>query len=322
MKRLKSLALLMATPLACATNSPIELNTALADLLQELPGDYDNAAQVYFEVATPESSGPPHDRVRLQFARVPAPTAGEYLLTSTLRHGGKDGKVVDSESVAWTLKVDPVGKVVRMTPFRPRRPFDAAAAWSTAELEPADGLCTILWRKYGNAVRGVAEAASCGHSPPREYVLSRDELWITHLPADPGRTVGQQPAEDSHYRLGKARDFECLLTFQPAKGQGEAQISNGQRMDDRGDRLIWETAEPNRHRFEYELLRGMWPSESGRNFTDLLRISMYEIDPVQPTERRLRGTGWASAASDRASFGDGTYGGRCKLFDPSMPPPK
>jgi hypothetical protein len=312
----------MAVPLACATNSPIELKTVLADLLQELPGDYDNAAQVYFEVATPESSGPPHDRVRLQFVRVLAPAVGEYLLSSTLRHGGKDGKVVDAESVVWTLKLDPVGKVVRMTPYHPRRPFDAVAAWSSVDLAPAEGHCTILWRKYGNAIRGTAETASCGRSPAREYVLTPEELWVTHLPADPGRTVVQKPAAESHYRLGKARDFECLLSFQPGKGQGEAQISNGKRMDDRGDRLIWETAAPNRHRFEYELLRGMWPSESGRNFTDLLRITMYEIDLDRPAERKLRGTGWASAASDRVSFGDGTYGVRCKLFDPSMPPPQ
>ncbi|MCB1625439.1 MAG: hypothetical protein KDI32_12685 [Pseudomonadales bacterium] len=314
------LALTLAAPLAGATNSPIELKTALADIMRELPGDYDNAGQVYFESETKATSGPPHDRVHLTITRVEAPAIGEHVLASTLRHGGKDGPIVDSESALWTLQVDPVTKAVRMTPFRSLKPIDSAPALTPADLGPAAGLCAVLWRKYGDALRGAVDAASCAGSPPREYVLSAEQLWVNHLPADPRRTEVGKPAGDSHFRLGKSRDFECLFSYQPPSA--EAQISNGQHMRDRGDTLIWETAPPNQHKFEYELLRGMWPSNSGRNYTDLLRITMYELDPAKPGERKLLGVGWASAASDRASFGDGTYGGRCKLFDPNMPPPK
>lgn len=329
MHRLNMLVLLLVSPLAWATNSPIELKTALADILLQLPGQYDNAAQVYFETATPETSGPPHDRVHMSFARIVAPAVGENVLLSTMRHGDKNGPIVDGESAVWTLSIDPGSKAVRMSPFQLRKPLPAGSAepigeslgsLTSTDLVPAKGLCAVLWRRYGNDLRGTVDASSCVQKVKREYVLTSQELWINDLPGDPRRVRDGNPDNESHVRLGKAREFECLLGFRPPSGA--PQVSNGRHMDDRGDLLIWETEEPHRHTFLVELLRGMWPSESGRNYTDLLRISMFEIDAAKPADRKLLGTGWASAASDRASFGDGTYSARCKLFDPDMPPPK
>ncbi|MBK6599576.1 MAG: hypothetical protein IPG25_17520 [Proteobacteria bacterium] len=294
-----------------ATNSPIELKTALKVLLTELPGQYDNAGQVYFETAIPDTADPPHKRVFMLWAPLAAPDVGEHVLVSTLRLGGDSGEVVDGESAVWTLAVDPASKAVRMTPFRSRKSLESGSVVTRADIAPAEGLCTVLWRKYGTELRGVADTTTCKVAAHREYILNAEELWINNLPDNPMK---------AHVRLGKARDFECLFGYRPA--DGEPQVSNGQHMHDRGDTLIWETAAPNQHKFEYELLRGMWPSNSGGNYTDMLRITIYALDDSAPPKREFLGIGWAGSGGDRASFGDGTYNGRCKLFDPDMPPPK
>ena len=44
-----AVAVLMAAAPAWATNSPIELKTALKDLMTILPGQFDNASQKFFE---------------------------------------------------------------------------------------------------------------------------------------------------------------------------------------------------------------------------------------------------------------------------------
>ncbi len=332
-------ALIAAAP-AFATNSPIELKTALKDLMTILPGQFDNASQKFFEEENKTPKELAHGSVYRSFTHIEAPDVGQNVLVATVRYGGKSGSFDNGEFQVWTLSVDAARKAVKMSPRRFKDPakyvdkaLDAAAFKDlmAADLVPAQGAasCDVYWRKFGNELRGQTEPGACSSMSTTmkmqlawewEYILNDTEMWINFAGRDAtGKIVNGQP-DQSHFRLGKARDFECLFGFRPVKG--EPQTSNGPRMHDRGDVYVWETKAPNKHSFYYTLLRGMWPSNSGRNYEDLLRISMYEGDPKKPDKSKFLGMGWASAASDRASFGDGMYSGRCKLFDPSAPPIK
>jgi len=333
-----AVAMLWLAAPAWATNSPIELKTALADLMRILPSEFDNAAQKFFEeeIKTPKELV--HGRVYRSFTRIDAPDVGENVLVGTVRYGGKEGQFDGGEFQVWTLTVDAERKAVKMSPRRFKEPekyfADARDAeklkgLKTDDLLPPQGAagCDIYWRKYGVDLRGATEPGCSSMSSTLkvpltwewEYVLTEDELWLTFAGKDSaGKVVSGRP-DQVHWRLGKAREFECLFGYRPENGK--PQFVNGPRMNDRGDVYVWETKAPDKRSFYYELLRGMWPSNSGRNYEDLLRISMYEGDPKKPDKAKFLGFGWASAASDRASFGDGVYSGRCKLFDPSVAPP-
>ena len=329
----------LATP-ALATNSPIELRTVLATLMEQLPGRFDNAAQLFFEQESKVAEKDLHGRVFRSFVRIDAPAIGPNVLVAQVRYGGETGSFDDGEFQVWTLAVDANKKAVKMAAQKFKDParykanaFDAAAfkGLTPADLAPAEGAasCPIFWRKYGDDLRGVIAPGDCKRMSSIlkaevewawEFILTAEELWITYAGRDAaGKIVSGRP-DQAHWRLGKARAFECLLGYRPPNGA--PQVNNGPHIHDRGGVLVWKTKAPAERTFHYELLRGMWPSNSGRNYEDLIRITMYEGEPADVKGRKLIGIGWASSESDRASFGDRVHNARCKLFDPSAPPPK
>ena len=333
------LAALWAAP-ASATNSPIELRTALATLMERVSGRFDNASQLFFEQEYKMPEKEQHGRVFRSFIPIDAPDIGENVLVAQVRYGGDSGTFDAGEFQVWTVAVDAERKAVKMSPRRFKDPdkykdkaLDAAAfkGLTPADLVPSNGAagCDIYWRKFGNDLRGESEPGACRKMSTIlktevdwswEYILTDPEMWLTYGGRDgSGKVVSGRP-DQVHWRLGKAREFECLLGYRP---EGSApQVNNGPHTHDRGGIVVWKTKAPSERNFHYELLRGMWPSNSGRNYDDLLRISIYEGDPKDLNGRKLLGMGWASADSDRASVGDGMYSARCKLFDPSAPPPK
>ncbi|MDX2223572.1 MAG: hypothetical protein SFV21_12530 [Rhodospirillaceae bacterium] len=330
----------LTTGPAQATNSPIELRTAMVALIERLSGQFDSAPQVEAQAAlgTPEKER--HGRVYRSFTRIDAPALGDNVLVATVRYGGKAGQFDNGEFQVWTVAVDAERKAVRMSPRRFKDPdkykdraLDAAAfaGLAPSDLVPASGAasCDIYWRLYGQDLRGASDLAACKSMSTAtktelawdwQYVLSDSELWLTFAGRDASGKIASGRADQAFWRLGKARAFECLFGYRPK--DGEPQSINGPHMHDRGDVHVWQTKAPNARTFHYELLRADWPARTGRGTEDLLRIRIYDGDPTMPQSRTLLGEGWASAASDRASFGDGEFNGRCKLFDPGAPPPK
>ncbi len=332
---------LLAGSSALATNSPIELRTALATLMERLPGRYDSAAQLFFEQETRTPAGEQHGRVFRSFVRIDAPALGANVLVAQVRYGGDAGQFDNAEFQVWTLAVDAERKAVRMSPrrFRDPGPYKDRALDPVAfkGLTPADVLppegstaCDLYWRKYGEDLRAVSGPGECrGRSIylkkdidwSWEYILTATELWVNFAGQDEKDRIVSGRPDQVHWRLGRVREFECLLGYRPPDGS-PPQVNNGPHIHDRGGVLTWTTKAPSVRTFQYELLRGMWPSNSGRNYEDLLRVSMYEVDAKDPKARQLLGVGWASAASDRASMGNDVYNVRCKLFDPAAPPPR
>ena len=334
----------LSTPRAHATNSPIELKRVLESLMAWLPGEFDNAPQVFFETETKTPKDLLHARNYRAFHRIKAEGLGENVLIGELRAGGKQASRSPAEIRVWTLSIDDTRKVVRMSPRRfktaeeekrwagvVRDPLAlAGATLSASDLIAGDGVagCEILWRLRGQQLTGKSEKDGCKGRLQNgttfdftwEWTLNDEELWIALAGRDASGAIVFGPQDGTEFRLGKARDFECLFSHRPKTG--EPVVLNGARMHDRGDIFVWEPKLSPARKFYYELIRGMWPSNSGKNFDDLLRIYMYEGDPDGPPEKNtFLGLGWASASSDRASFSSANYSGRCKLYDPSMPLP-
>ncbi len=336
-----ALALNVSAP-AQATNSPIELKVVLKDLMAKLPGQYDNEPQRFFEEEYKTPKDQQHQRVYRAFTRIDAPEVGENVIVATVHSGSKDAAFDQSEFQVWTLSVDQSRQVVRMSPRKFKDPAkytpiatDAAKlkGLAASELIPAKGAaaCDILWRLSGRQVLGRTEPGTCNAHLSRlqtdatfnwEWLLNDEELWITFDGRDlTGKLVMGRP-DQTHWRLGKARNFECFLTYRP-KG-GEAQVNNGFIMHDRGGiyRTALQKGKASQPVF-IELIRGMWPSNSGRNYLDLLRMQVYEGKPEDdPKTWKLIGNATGSAQTDRAGFTSQDLSGRCKLFDPTAPPPK
>lgn len=326
---------------ALATNSPPELRIVLRNLMTWLPGEYDNAAQVFFEreQKTPEKDI--HIRIYRAYHRIDAPAVGDNVLLFEVRNGGKRAALDMAEFQVWILSVDADRKAVRMSPrrFVDEKKYaallgqpDKFNGLTPADLKPGEGVagCDILWRLRGDQIVGATVPGACKGVSRRtgqemnfswEFTQNENEQWISFAGRDAGGKIVFGREDQTEWRLDKARDFECLLGYRP---DGEAPVVlNGARMHDRGDIFVWEAKAKTPKTFYVELIRGMWPSNSGRNFEDLLRIYMYDGDRGDPPDlKKLVGMGWAGGASDRASFGNGTNNARCKLFDPSMPPPK
>ncbi|MDX2144282.1 MAG: CpcT/CpeT family chromophore lyase [Rhodospirillaceae bacterium] len=326
---------------ARATNSEVELKHVLKDLMAWLPGEYSSAPQVYFETAV----GPPpdgvHENLYRIFAKIDAPHLGEHVIYTQLHIEGKRGPIFAGQQVVFIITVDNQRHGVNVSGRRIKDPDQYIDAhlhpemWTTIAPDPDyGGNCNFLWRRHGaQLVAKLSDATQddkCTMVSKRsgdqltwdaEWVLNDKELWIHDNGYMKDGSLFAGRADKTHLRMTKVREYECLFGYRPAKG--EPQVLNGPRMHDGGDAFVWELKDSPPRKVFYELMRGMWPSESGRNYAELIRISLYEGDPENdPEKNKLLGFGWASADSDRASFGTGAYNGRCKLYDPSAPPPK
>ncbi len=325
-------AALLTQP-AAATNSPIELKTALERLMNELPGEYDSEPQRFFEAEYKTPPALQHARVYRRFTRIDAPEIGANVLVATVHAGDRYAKFDPVEFQVWTLSVDETRRAVTMSPRRFRDvakyqaiATDAAklAGLAASELDAATGAagCVLYWRQLGTQLRGRNDPGTCRTTLQRqavearfdwEWLLTGEELWISFAGRDAAGRMLMGRTDQTHWRLMKARTFECFVAYRP--DGGPEQVLNGLAMHDRGDVLRLELKDGTTVRPVFlELIRGFWPSNSGRNYLDLLRFSLYEGRPEDaPEKRRLLGNATGSAATDRAGFTIGNLSSRCKL---------
>ncbi len=333
---------LAAAAVGCVSSAgaaSIEVKTALQQLLATLPGEYDSEPQRFFEAEykTPESER--HGRVHRVFTRIEAPLMGPNVLVAVGHTGGKDGVLDASELLVWTLEMDDANRAVRMTPWQFRNPADYAAIATDADklkglapaaLEPAGAAraCPMLWqplngqlrgRTIGDVCRTAARSGERAQSFEREWLLNEDELWINVAGRDAKGKILTGRQDQTPWRLGKARSFECFYSYRPTGGAA-VQTKNGFRMHDRGDVFRFELGEGAAAQPAFiELIRGVWPSNSGRNYTDLLRMRVYAGRPEDPEQSlRLIGNSIGSAATDRVGFASETLSARCKLIPPTI----
>jgi len=325
----------------CAMSSPaivgaasIEVKTALQQLMDMLPGEYDSEPQRFFEAEYKTPVNEQHARMYRAFTLIDAPEIGPHVLVGVGYEGDKYGTFKDSEFLVWTLATDDATRAVRMTPWQFKRPADFAAfATDASKLKglpkaavmPATGArgCAMLWQPLNGQLRGRSETGACreaaaGGKPAqtfdREWLLNADELWINFAGRDAKGNLLTGRVDQTPWRFGKARPFECFYTYRSGAG-AKPQSVNGFRMHDRGDLYRFELKDGEQTTPAFiELIRGMWPSNSGRNYTDLLRMRVYAGRPEDdPKSLKLIGNSIGSAATDRVGFSSQTLSARCKL---------
>jgi len=336
-----ALVVMATAPPVWATNSPMELKSVLHDLMTWMPGVYSSAPQVFFENAV----GPPPDGVHENFYRVfskiDAPQLGENVIYTQIHIEGKDGPIFSGQQVLFLIDIDKARQAVRIQGRRIKDPEHYVDAhlhpemWKTIATDPNyGGNCEFLWRRHGAQIVGklsendknsttctmTSKVSDTQYTWDAEWILNDHELWIFDNGYLKDGSLFSGRADRTHLRMSKTHDYECFASYRPAKG--EPAVNNGFHMHDGGDRYTW-AVKGLKEPVHIELMRSMWPSESGRNYKELLRIEAYQGDvDAEPAKRKIIGNGWASAESDRTSFGTGTWSARCKLADASAPPSK
>lgn len=334
-------ALMMMAAVPAVARPDPELKGVLRDLMAWLPGEYSSLSQVFYE----SEIGPPpdglHEELYRVFAKIDAPHLGDNVIYTQIRIGGKDGPIFEGQQVVFIITIDEQRRGVNVSGRRIKDQElhqDAhlhPEIWKSIQPDPDfGGNCHFLWRRHGKQlVARLADAIQddkCTMVSKRsgdqmtwdaEWILNEDALWIHDNGYLKDGSLFSGRADKSYLRMSKTRPYECFASYRPKKG--EPVVNNGFRMHDGGDVYTW-TLKGMKEPVHLELMRGMWPSESGRNYTELLRLEMFqgESDLESRKQRRVLGNGWSSADSDRTAFGNETWSARCKLYDPGAPPPK
>lgn len=256
-------------PSATASQTAAEGRLDLRDLLQRLPGRYDNEPQRFFLEGMQRAADSPA-RAHVVISRLP----GDAPLQLDIReHAGDEHAAMQARSV-WTVAVDDSGRVQ----WRSETPGDD---------------CRMAWvRRAGVFVTDVprACAAAAGAStllrPGARLWLSADELW-RELPGD------ARPLQ-----LLRATEFDCFVAIRRRGGQPQAMTRL--KLHDRGGTVSMRTDEQPARQLTLLLRHGLWPSVSGNNFVPLMNLYLLE-----GAERRMLGNGWATPESGRVGFGIG-----------------
>lgn len=90
-------------------------------------------------------------------------------------------------------------------------------------------------------------------------------------------------------------------------------------MHDRGDVFTISTNEPEPRKVHLEFQTSLWPSGSGRNFFDLVRLTLHDGESGESSEEDVITNAWATPESGRVGFSAAGYSARCKLADPKDP---
>jgi hypothetical protein len=291
------LGLAVLAPSFALAQVPSAARSILADVLLWLPGQYSNAAQIESDLQQPAGRAP--NTVPLAYREYQLTNSGatqnSLRFTVLSRLGRKDGSIESSEPTEYTIAYDATRRVVVMR-----------AIWSPTRA--ARDNCLWLWERYGAQLRARCERANKKNTERvHEWLLGADSLWLVN---------SMHTA-----KFMKLREFECLFGHRVAGAEPE--VLNGPHMHDGGDVYRWTPKSAPARRLYFDLLRGRGLAEAGDADVELLRIRLFEGDPDGDIKaNKLLGVGFASTASDRASFNSREFNGRCKLFDPTAPPPK
>ena len=313
-----ALVLLFVSPAAPA-QSPVELRQDLARLLEWLPGEYDNEPQVFLE----EGLGPPpdgvHPRRHSVFAVIDAPHLGQHVIYWQERSDGKSGGILrqrvlileaDEESLALRMTMYPIEDPERHQDLQKKVPLQRSVQIQAGTMVSE---CPLSWTRDIDQLQGRF-AASCRVTPPGRvdavavevsWSLSKEELWILDRARDhTGWVTGR--ADGFPLKYYRVRSFECYVALE--LGNDTRFVENPFFLHDRGDQAVFSTGATKPSTVRVVLRRSMWPSRSGRNFVELLRIVLYLDDSTEPS-----GLGWATPESSRVGFGTGAAQARCKL---------
>ena len=324
---------LMPLP-AAATNSRPELMKVLEDLMAWLPGEYTSVPQVFLERNLGAPPDGEHEVFYRVFARIEAPHLAEHVIYTQIRLDSDDGPVFPGQQIVFLISMNEELGAISISGRRIRDPHKFVDAhlrpdvWPDLEPDPNfGGNCAFNWRRHGKQLRGLlGEFGQCTMVSKNtgdemtwdaEWILNPDELWVydNGYLEDGALFFGRE--DRTHLRMYKARRFECFAALR--FGDGSNQVINPFFMHDRGDVFTITTNEPEPRELHLEFLTSLWPSNSGRNFVDLMRLTLHDGKPGEYSQEDVVGSAWATPESGRAGFTTDWASARCKLADPEDP---
>lgn len=269
---------------ATAPQTPAEGRLDLREIAAWLPGVYDNDPQrAFLEGMKRAADAPARAHLTIHAATASEPTPADAAAFDVeLRHGSEHASV--ALQTRWELSVDPADRSVRMS-----------VAVGDARR------CVLRWTRHLDSFVGVPEAGceSAALGLAGDLRLGRDELWI------------DQPSAPVANKLYRAANFNCFIALRLRNG--EPQAITGLATHDRGGTILIATRDEPARKLTLLLRRGLWPSNSGNNFVQLLSVYLYENG-----KRNALGNGWATPESGRVGFGVGdelpggqNYSARC-----------
>lgn len=319
---------------AQATNSKPELQKVLQDLLAWLPGEYSSVPQVFLEKNLGAPPDGLHEEYYRVFAVIDAPHLAEHVIYTQIRLGADDESIFPGQQQVFLISTDEDLKTVSISGRRIADPENFVDAhlrpetWADIQPDPNfGGNCTFNWRRHGNQLRGLlGEHGECTMVSKNtgqqmtwdaEWILNPEELWIydNGYLEDGSLFVGRE--DRTHLRMYKAKRYECFTSLRFEDGR--TQLINPFFMHNRGDTFSFMSEEAEPRELHIEFLTSMWPSNSGRNFVDLMRLTLHDGDREDYEESDVLGFAWAEPNSGRVGFTTEWTSARCKLADPNDP---
>lgn len=329
-----ALAFLSSAAPAMATNSKPELAKVLEDLMAWLPGEYTSIPQVFLERALGAPPDGEHEIYYRVFAEIDAPHLAEHVIYTQIQLDGDDGTIFPGQQQVFLVSIDEENSRVSVSGRRIKDPEKYADAhlhpemWASLEPDPDfGGNCTFNWRRHGNQLRGLlGDHGQCTMVSKRsgqqmtwdaEWILNPEELWIYDNGTLADGTLFAGREDRTHLRMYKATRHECFISFRFP--DGATQVVNPFFMHDRGDTFTIVTEEAEPRTLHVEFLNSLWPSNSGRNYVDLMRLTVHDAEPGDFTDEDVIGFAWAAPGSDRVGFTAEGLSARCKVANPDDP---
>jgi hypothetical protein len=299
-----------------------------------LPGEYTSIPQVYLERALGAPPDGEHEIYYRVFAEIDAPHLAEHVIYTQIRLDGDDGTIFPGQQQVFLISMDEENSRVSISGRRIKDPENYVDAhlhpemWSTIAPDPDfGGNCTFNWRRHGKQLRGLlGDHGQCTMVSKRsgqqmtwdaEWILNPTQLWIYDNGTLADGTLFAGREDRTHLRLSKAQRYECFASLRLA--DGTTQVINPFFMHDRGDIFTFETDEAEPRELHIEFLNSLWPSNSGRNYVDLLRLTLHDGEPGEYKESKVLGFAWAEPSSNRVGFTTEWASARCKVAAPHDP---
>ena len=285
-----------------ATNSKPELERAMRDLLDWLPGEYDTLPQVDLERRLGAPPDGEHERQFRMFVRANVPQIGSNVIYGEIHVGGKTGPIVPGQQVMYIVSLDEKRAAVKISGRRIKDGDQYRYAdWTpeklkTIALDPDfGGNCDFLWRRHGRQLVGKltnvdANNNTCTMVSKRsgntmlwdaEWILNDSELWVfdngylldPKEPDKPGRFFSGRE-DRTHERLYKARTFGCKISG--------AAVSQSFALYDRGGEKTLQTNQG--APLTLRLLRAQYPTTAGTDLEEQLSLMLMPVALAGGTE--------------------------------------
>jgi hypothetical protein len=259
-----------------------------------------------------------HPRRHSLIAAIETPELGEHVFYWQERADGKTGPVLRQRLLVISADEQALGLQMALYPLvDPERHIDLQDQPSDVQgrvevKRDTMTQCMLTWKREIGQLRGYSNEPCQFMQPNRKpplpaditWSLSADELWILE-----GETAEPDLFPIKYF---KTRHFECYLSIE--LGEEQRFVENPFFLHDRGDHAVFSTGVNEPAEARVVLRRSMWPSRSGRNFVELLRVILFFDNNETPA-----GMGWATPESGRVGFGTERAQARCKLIEPPVP---